>query len=75
MDRSAEIHGKPSGLGEANVVGLIGSAAPSFLTGWAHDVEIEFMIDTGCQVTIMSATVFQRMCVVKPEVRSALQIF
>ena len=60
--------------GEAIVVGAIGSAVPWFLTGWAHDVEIEFMIDTGCQVTILSATVFQRMCVVNPEVRSALQI-
>ena len=60
--------------GEAIVVGAIGSAAPWFLTGWAHDVEIEFLIDTGCQVTILSATVFQRMCVVNPEVRSALQI-
>ena len=35
--------------GEAIVVGAIGSAAPWFLTGWAHDVEFEFMIDTGCQ--------------------------
>ena len=32
------------------------------------------MIDTGCQVTILSAMVFQRKCVVKPEVRSALQV-
>ena len=53
------------------MVGAIGSAAPWFLTGWAHDVEIEFMIDAGCQVTILSTTVFQRMCVAKPEVRSA----
>ena len=60
--------------GEAIAVGAIGSAAPWFLTGWSHDVEIEFMIDTGCQVTILSATVFNRMCVVKPEVRSALQV-
>ena len=60
--------------GEAIVVGAIGSAAPWFLTGWAHNIEIEFMIDTGYQVTILSATVFQRMCVVIPEVRSALQI-
>ena len=37
---------------EAIVVGAIGSAVPWFLTGWAHDVEIEFMIDTGCQVII-----------------------
>ena len=60
--------------GEAIMVGAIGSAAPWFLTGWAHDVEIEFMIDTGCQVAILSATVFKRMCVVKPEVHSALQV-
>ena len=60
--------------GETIVVGTIGSVAPWFLTGWAHDVEIEFMIDTGCQVTILSTTVFQRMCVAKPEVHSALQI-
>ena len=59
--------------GEAIVVAAIGSAAPWFLTGWAHDVEIEFMIDTGCQVTILSTTVFQRMCTVNPEVCSALQ--
>ena len=56
------------------MAGAIGSVAPWFLAGWAHDVEIEFMIDTGCQVTILSAMVFQRMCVVNPEVRSALQI-
>ena len=31
--------------GEAIVVGAIGSAVPWFLTGWAHEVEIEFMID------------------------------
>ena len=59
--------------GEAIIVGAIGSAAPWFLTGWAHDVEIEFMIDTGCQVTILSITVFQHMCTVNPEVCSALQ--
>ena len=55
------------------MVGAIGPVAPWILTGWAHDVEIEFMIDTGCQVTILSTTVFQRMCAVNPEVRSALQ--
>ena len=65
MDRSES--------GEAIVVGAIGSAAPWFLTGWAHDVEIEFMIDTGCQVTILSTTVFQGMCTVNPAVRSALR--
>ena len=54
-------------------MGAIGSAAPWFLTGWAHDVEIEFMIDTGCQVTILSMTVFQHMCTVNPAVRFALR--
>ena len=54
-------------------MGAIGSVAPWFLTGWAHDVEIEFMIDIGCQVTILSTTVFQRMCTVHPAVRSALR--
>ena len=63
----------PRQSGEAIVVGAIGSAAPWFLTGWAHDVEIEFMIDTGCQVTILSMTVFERMCVVDPTVRSKLR--
>ena len=43
--------------GEAIVVGAIGSAAPWFLTGWAHKVEIECMIDTGCQVTILCLSV------------------
>ena len=51
----------------------LSSAAPWFLTGWAHDVEIEFMIDTGCQVTILSTTVFEHMCVVDPTVRSKLR--
>ena len=54
-------------------MGAIGSAAPWFLTGWAHEVEIEFMIDAGCQVTILSTTVFERMCTVDPAVRSALR--
>ena len=59
--------------GDTIVVGAIGSAAPWFLTGWAHEVEIEFMIDTGCQVTILSTTMFERMCTVDPAVRSALR--
>ena len=58
--------------GEAIVVGAIGSVVPWFLTGWAHKVEIEFMIDTGCQVTILSTTVFEHMCIVDPTVRSEL---
>ena len=48
--------------GEAIVVGAVGSAAPWFLTGWAGEVEIKFMIDTGCQVTILATSVFERMC-------------
>ena len=59
--------------GETIVVGAIGSAVTWFLTGWAHEVEIEFMIDTGCQVTILSTTVFERMCIVDPTVRSELR--
>ena len=31
--------------GEAIVVGAIGSAAPWFLTGWVHELEIEFIYD------------------------------
>ena len=68
MDRPENTGSRPES-GEAIVVGAIGSAAPWFLTGWAHDLEIEFMIDTGCQVTILSATVFERMCTVNPAVR------
>ena len=65
--------GSRSETGEAIVVGAIGSAAPWFLTGWTHDVEIEFMIDTGCQMTILSMTVFERMCTLDPKVRSELR--
>ena len=59
--------------GEAIVVGAVGSAAPWFLTGWAHDVEVDFMIDTDCQVTILATTIFERMCAVDPRVRSKLR--
>ena len=58
--------------GEAIVVGAVGSAAPWFLTGWANDMEVECMIDTGCQVTILATTVFERMCMADPMVRSRL---
>ena len=34
--------------GDTIMVGVVGSAAPWFLTGWTNDVEVEFMIDTGC---------------------------
>ena len=59
--------------GEAIVVGAVGSAALWFLTGWAEEVEIEIMIDTGCQVTILATSVFKRMCVADPQVRSRLR--
>ena len=60
MDQQETTETRPES-GEAIVVGAIGSAAPWFLIGWAHEVEIKFMIDTGCQVTILSTTVFERM--------------
>ena len=72
MDRQ-ENTGSRLESGEAIVVGTICSAASWFLTGWAHEVEIECMIDTGCQVTILSTTVFQCMCTVDLAVRSALR--
>ena len=59
--------------GEAIVVGAVGSTAPWFLMGWAEEVEIEFMIDTGCQVTILATSVFERMCAADPQVRSQLR--
>ena len=46
--------------GDTIMVGVVGSAAPWFLTGWTNDVEVEFMIDTGCQVTILATSVFDR---------------
>ena len=52
--------------GEAIVVRAVGSAAPWFLTGSANDIEVEFMIDTGCQVTILATSVFKRMCAADP---------
>ena len=57
--------------GEAIIVGAVGSAAPWFLTGWTNDVKVEFMIDTGCQVTILATSVFEKMCTaqVKSRVR------
>ena len=55
------------------MIGAVGSAVPWFLTGWAEDVEIEFMIDTGCQVTILATSVFERMRAADPQVRSRLR--
>ena len=57
---------------EAIVVGAVGSGAPWFLTGWAEGTEVEFKIDTGCQVTILATSVFERMCASDPKVRSQL---
>ena len=59
--------------GEAIVVGAVGSAAPWFLTGWANDMQVEFMIDTGCQVTTLATTVFKRICTADPMVWSRLR--
>ena len=58
--------------GDAIMVGVVGSAAPWFLTGWTNDVEVEFMIDTGCQVTILATSVFEKMCKIHPQVKSGL---
>ena len=58
--------------GDTIMVGVVGSAAPWFLTGWTNNVEVEFMIDTGCQVTILATSVFNRMCDIHPEVRNGL---
>ena len=63
-----ERHELPQDSGEAIVVGAIGLAAPWFLTGWGEGVEVEFMIDTGCQVTILATSVFEKMCVTDPRV-------
>ena len=60
--------------GDAIMVGVVGSAAPWFLTGWTNDVEVEFMIDTGCQVTILATSVFEKMCKVHPEVKSRISL-
>ena len=64
LEDRPEATGSRSETGETIVVGAIGSAAPWFLTGWTHEVEIEFMIDT---------VVFERMCTLDPKVRSELR--
>ena len=66
-------NGAPPEDGEAIVVGAVGSTAPWFLMGWAEDMEVEFMIDTGCQVTILATLVFERMCAADPQVRFRLR--
>ena len=49
------------------VVGAIGTGAPWFFTGWAEGTEVEFIIDNGCQVTILAMLVFERMCATDPQ--------
>ena len=73
LEDQPETAGSRSETGEAVVVGAIGSAAPWFLTGWAHEVEIDSMIDMGCQVTNLSTMVFERMCMLDPRVHSKLR--
>ena len=58
--------------GDVIMVGVVGSAAPWYLTGWTNDVEVEFMIDTGCQVTILATSVFDKICDIHPEVNLGL---
>ena len=58
--------------GDAIMVGVVGSAAPWFLTGWANDIEVEFMIDTGCQVTILATSVLKKNCEIHPQLRTGL---
>ena len=60
--------------GDAIMVGVVGSAAPWFLTRWTNDVEVEFMIDTSCQVTILATSVFEKMCKVHPQVKTRISL-
>ena len=59
--------------GEVIVVGAVGAAAPWCLTAWVNNMEVEFMIDTGCQVTILATSVFEQMCAADLQVRSRLR--
>ena len=54
-------------------MGAVGTGAPWFLTGWAEGTKVEFMIDTGCQVTILATSVFEQMCVADPWFRCRLR--
>ena len=58
---------------ETIVVGAVSMGAPWFMTGWAEGTEVEFMIDTGCQVTILATSLFERMCVADPRFRRRLR--
>ena len=41
---------------EAIVEGAVGTGSPWLLTGWAEGTEVEFMIDSRCQVTILATS-------------------
>ena len=56
------------------MVGAVGSGAPCILSGWSEGTEVEFMIDTGCQVSILATSVFERMCASDPRLRSRLRL-
>ena len=73
LDVPPEAKREQTEAGEAIIVGAVGSAAPWFLSGWANDMELDFMIDTGCQVTILATTVFERVRTADPMVRSKLR--
>ena len=70
VDHCPDVGGSPKSVGllladknssfseqEVIVVGAVGTGAPWFLARWAEGTEVEFMIDTGCQVTILAAGV------------------
>ena len=72
-DKSLDANGaEDTAEGDVIMVGVVGSAAPWFLTGWTNDVEVEFMIDTGSQVTILATSVFEKMCEIDPQLRTGL---
>ena len=72
FDVSREERQLPRDDNEAIVVGAVGSGVPWFLTGWAKGTEVEFMIDTGCQVTILATSVFKRMCLSDHHIQARL---
>ena len=73
-DQWSEREGQPLGPPEIKApLTQVGSAAPWFLMGWTNEVEVEFMIDTGCQVTILATSVFEKMCAAHPQVRSRIR--
>ena len=63
-----------AGEPDAIVVGAVGAVgAPWFLTGRAEGTEADFMIDTGCQVTILATSVLEQICTADPRVRGRLR--